>query len=212
MTKIYLLSPPQIEIKKFSQELKLALATGLVPAFQLRLKGYENTKITEIAKELKKICHDFNCLFLLNDSYKIALDVGADGVHLGAEDGSIAVARKESQKNFLIGASCYDSKHLAMESGGQGADYLSFGTFFPSKTKNSRGKPTTEILNWCAELINLPIVAIGGITDENCDDLVKAGTDFLAVISYIWDHSKGVASALKSLDSAIQKSLPTSQF
>jgi len=207
MTKIYLISPPKIELKTFSSRLENALKTTLVPAFQLRLKGYEEKEIVNIAKELKKICKENNCLFLLNDSYKLALDAGADGVHLGVDDGAISVARKNSPTNFVIGASCYDSRDLAFVAGEQGADYLSFGAFFESKTKKSRGNPTTEILEWCSELINLPTVAIGGITDQNCAQLVKSGADFLAVISYVWDHAQGEKVALENLQRAISKSL-----
>lgn len=203
MTQIYLISPPKIDLGDFSKQLDLALKTKKVPVFQLRLKGYEQSEIIHISEELKKICHDNNCLFFLNDSYQIALEVAADGVHLGVDDDSILLARQESQNlnpNFLIGASCYDSKHLAMEAAEQGADYISFGAFFPSKTKTSRGKPESKILTWCDEILNLPTVAIGGITDENCDILVKAKADFLAVISYVWDHPHGVEKAVNSLD------------
>ncbi len=202
MTSIYLVSPPQIELESFSLRLQHALKTGLVPAFQLRLKGYDSQEVKKISQELKKICHDNNCLFLLNDFYEIAWDVGANGVHLGSEDGSISLVRKKSPKDFVIGVSCYDSKDLAMRAGEQGADYLSFGTFFPSKTKNSQGKPTTEILTWCDELINLPTVAIGGINEKNCHELVKAGADFLAVISYVWDNPLGEVEAVKVLYSS----------
>ena len=175
------------------------MKTGLVPAFQLRLKGYEKSEVTKIARELKKICHQNNCLFLLNDSCEVAAAVGADGVHLGAEDGSIAEIRKKFPTNFIIGASCYDSRHLAMEAGEQGADYISFGAFFSSKTKISRGKPTTEILEWASEMTDLPIVAIGGITEQNCSALIKAGADFLAVVSYAWDHPDGEVVAVQKL-------------
>jgi thiamine-phosphate pyrophosphorylase len=106
---------------------------------------------------------------------------------------------QNSPKNFVIGASCYDSKHLAMEAGEQGADYISFGAFFETQTKISRGKPTVEILNWASEILNLPIVAIGGINDKNCVELVKNGADFLAVISYVWQHPEGVEVAIKNL-------------
>ncbi len=208
MTKIYLISPPKIELSEFSKSLNRALKTSLVPVFQLRLKGYSKQELEKISLELKKICHDNNSIFLLNDNYDIALNIEADGVHLGLEDGSIKKARQESSKNnksFIIGASCYDSKHLAMEAGEQGVDYISFGTFFPSKTKNSIGKPTTEILEWSNEFLNLPIVAIGGINNENCEPLVKAGTDFLAVISYVWENSEGEDRALKNLDKVIKK-------
>lgn len=203
MSKIYLISPPKIELENFSPRLEKALKTGLVPTFQLRLKDYKKSEIKNFARELKKICHDNNCLFLLNDELEIAFEVGADGVHLGAEDGSILAARKKSPKNFIIGASCYDSRHIAMEAGEQGADYVSFGAFFPSKTKQSRGKPTLEILQWANEIMNLPIAAIGGITDQNASQLAKAGADFLCVISYVWDHPQGEVLAIKNLHHAI---------
>ncbi|MBM3579648.1 MAG: thiamine phosphate synthase [Alphaproteobacteria bacterium] len=196
MTRIYLISPEKLDIKNFSPRLELALKTGLVPVFQLRLKAYEKNEILKISRELKKICHDNNCLFLLNDSFELALEAGADGVHLGVEDGLISAVRKKSPRNFLIGASCYDSRHLALEAEEQGADYISFGAFFPSKTKISRGKPTTEIITWAKELLNLPIVAIGGITDQNANSLAKAGADFVSVISYVWDHPQGEVVAI----------------
>ncbi len=202
MPQIYLISPPQIDLKTFSSRLENALKTSLVPTFQLRLKNYETAELKQIATELKKICHANNCLFLLNDSYEIAADIGADGVHLGVEDGSISLVRKKSPENFVIGASCYDSRHLAMEAAEQGADYLSFGAFFESKTKKSRGNPTTEIITWCREMMNLPIVTIGGINDQNCASLVKAGADFLSVISYVWDHPQGEVVALQKLHQA----------
>ena len=199
MSQIYLISPPKIELKTFLPRLEKALKTNLVPVFQLRLKEYSNSELTQIAKEIKKICDNNNCLFLLNDSLEIALNISANGVHLGAEDGSILSARKNSPENFLIGASCYDSRHLAMEAGEQGADYLSFGAFFESKTKKSRGKPSLEILEWSNEILNLPTVAIGGITADNCAPLVKSGTDFISVISYVWDHPEGEEAALIKL-------------
>jgi thiamine-phosphate pyrophosphorylase len=199
MTKIYLISPPKIELKTFSSRLDATLKIGLVPVFQARLKDYEESEIKKISLELKKICQANNCLFLLNDFFEIAAEIGADGVHVGADDKSVAEIRKKFPKDFLIGASCYDSRHLAMEAAEAGADYLSFGAFFPSKTKESRGKPKPEILEWCDEMINLPTVAIGGITAENCEALVKAKADFLAVISYVWDSEGEEAAAVKKL-------------
>ena len=199
MAQIYLISPPQIELKDFSLKLEKALKTGLIPAFQLRLKNYSLSEVKKISQEIKKICDDNNCLFLLNDFYEIALEVRASGVHVGIDDKKISQIRQNSPKNFIIGASCYDSKHLAMEAGEQGADYISFGAFFETQTKISRGKPSVEILNWASEILNLPIVAIGGINDKNCVELVKNGVDFLAVISYVWQHPKGVEVAIKNL-------------
>lgn len=202
-SQIYLISPAQIDLKNFSKKLELALKTKLVPVFQLRLKNYPNAEIAKIAQELKKICYDNNCLFLLNDSLQIALDIDADGVHLGVEDGSISAARKKSPSNFVIGASCYDSKHLSIEAAEQGANYISFGAFFPSQTKISRGNPSQEILQWSSEMLNLPIVAIGGITDKNCASLAKAGADFLAIISYVWSHPDSEVVALNQIQSAL---------
>jgi thiamine-phosphate pyrophosphorylase len=203
MAQIYLISPPQIELKDFSLKLEKALKTGLVPSFQLRLKNYSSPEVKKISQEIKKICDNNNCLFLLNDFYEIALEVGASGVHVGIDDKKISQIRQNSPKNFVIGASCYDSKHLAMEAGEQGADYISFGAFFETQTKISRGKPTVEILNWASEILNLPIVAIGGINDKNCVELVKNGADFLAVISYVWQHPLGVDIAIKNLHHTI---------
>ena len=199
MAQIYLISPPQIELKDFSLKLERALKTGLVPAFQLRLKNYSPLEIKNFSQEIKKICDNNNCLFLLNDFYEIALEVRASGVHVGIDDKKISQIRQNLPKNFIIGASCYDSKHLAMEAGEQGADYISFGAFFETQTKISRGKPSVEILNWASEILNLPIVAIGGINDKNCGELIKNGADFLAVISYVWQHPLGVEVAIKNL-------------
>lgn len=204
MAQIYLISPPKIDLKAFPILLNEALSTGLVPIFQLRLKGYTKAEIFQISQDLKEICHKNNCLFLLNDFLQIALDVGADGVHLGADDGSIALARKKAPQNFLIGASCYDSRELAIKSAQDGASYLSFGAFFQSKTKKSRGNPSPEIIKWCDESINLPVVAIGGITDKNCKELVDARVSFVSVISCVWDHHRGVKEAVINLHESLQ--------
>lgn len=207
MTKIYLISPPKIELESFSKRLESVLQTGLVPVFQLRLKGYEEGEIKEISKVLIEICHKNNCLFLLNDNLEVALEVEADGVHLGVDDGFIAQARKEAPENFIIGASCYDSKHLAIEAAEQGADYISFGAFFESKTKKSRGNPEPEIITWADEILNVPIVTIGGINSDNCGILVKAGADFISIISYIWDNKKDEVEAVKELYDVIKNSI-----
>lgn len=199
MTKIYLISPPNFVEKEFFDNLKNALKTGLVSAFQLRVKNYSNKEVENLARQVKKVCLDYNCPFLLNDYLDIALNLNLEGVHLGCEDENIALARKSSHKNFIIGASCYDSKHLAFEACEQGANYISFGTFFPSITKNSKGKPEKEIISWANEILDLPTVAIGGINDSNCSSLIKEGVDFLAIISYVWNHQKGVEFALKSI-------------
>lgn len=207
MTKIYLISPPKIEIDKFSKSLKKVLSSHRVAVFQLRLKDYSQDIIKKYCKEIKKICDDFNCPLILNDFYEIALELDLAGVHVGVDDKKIDDIRKNCAQNFIIGASCYDSKHLAMEAGEYGADYISFGAFFASKTKISRGKPSVELLQWAIEMLNLPIVGIGGITPDNCGELVKNKIDFLAVISYIWDRLGAEDDAIDQLDKAIAKNL-----
>lgn len=199
MTKLYLISPPKIEVSNFSEQLEIALKTGKVPVFQLRLKNYDDQEIVEIGKKLLAICRKYKTLFILNDRLDLALKIGADGVHLGGDDGDILKVRKSAPDNFIIGASCYDSKHLAACAVEAGATYVSFGTFFESSTKNSKGKPTPEILEWCDEILDAPSVAIGGITADNCQQLVNAKADFIAVISYVWDNQNGVEWAINKL-------------
>jgi thiamine-phosphate pyrophosphorylase len=209
-SKIYLISPPEIAIDNFSSELEAALGTKKVPVFQLRLKGYEDEQIINIGKRLLKICNKYQTLFILNDRLDLALKIGANGVHFGDSDGNILEARKIAPENFVIGASCYDSKHLAVCAAEDGANYVSFGTFFDSPTKNSKGKPSAEILKWCDEFLNVQTVAIGGITAKNCQELVEARADFLAVISYVWNNKDGVKKAIEDLAGAVPSSVSNS--
>lgn len=206
MTQIYLISPPKIDFNSFSQKLEVALKTKQVPVFQLRLKGYSDQEILDIGKKILTLCHQYNSVFILNDRVDLALKMGADGVHLGDQDGNVLEVRKKSPANFIIGASCYDSRHSGVVAAENGADYISFGAFFPSKTKNSKGKPTPELLEWADDFLNVKTVAIGGITAQNCAELVRAKADFLSVISCIWDHPSGVEEAVKSLSEAIKSS------
>jgi thiamine-phosphate pyrophosphorylase len=197
MSQIYLISPPKIDLEDFLPKLQIALATKKIPVFQLRLKDYSDEDILGIGKKTKEICHQNNTLFILNDRLGLALKIGADGVHLGAEDGDIVNIRKKSPTNFIIGASCYDSKHLAALAVEAGVDYVSFGTFFESSTKNSVGKPNPEILDWCDEILPVQTVAIGGINDQNYNQLSKA--DFIAVISFVWENENGIEWAINQL-------------
>lgn len=203
MAQIYLISPPKIDVDNFAEKLEVALKTGKVPVFQLRLKNYLNDEVVQIGKKLLTICQKYGTLFILNDNLDLALKIGADGVHLGGEDQNIALVRKNSPKNFIIGASCYDSRHLAVEAIEAGADYVSFGTFFTSNTKNSKGKPTVELLKWASEVLDVQIVAIGGINSSNAKVLSDTGADLIAVISDIWDNPNGIEEAINSLDKAI---------
>ena len=207
MTQIYLISPPKIILSEFVVSLKNALSSNLVPVFQLRLKEYSQTDVAKIAKQIQKVCKDYNCQLILNDYPNIALDLELDGVHLGEHDAKIAEVRKQVPDYFTIGASCYNSKHRAMQAGEDGANYLAFGAFFPTTTKQIKYYADVELLQWATELLNLPIVAIGGITASNCANLVVNKADFLAVISFVWQHSLGEKEALNQLHSAINKNL-----
>jgi thiamine-phosphate pyrophosphorylase len=205
MTKIYLISPPRLIFPDFFNNLKIALNSGLVPVFQLRIKDYDSSEVVKITKQTQKICRDYNCQLILNDYPQIALDLETDGVHVGKSDTSIATIRKQVPDYFAIGASCYNSKHLAMQAGEEGANYLSFGAFFPTTTKKVEATASLDILSWAVELLNLPIVAIGGINNHNCHSLVANKADFLAVISFVWQHPQGILTALEQLNMAIQQ-------
>ena len=207
MTQIYLISPPKIILSEFVISLKNALSSNLVPVFQLRLKEYSQIDVAKIAKQIQKVCKDYNCQLILNDYPNIALDLELDGVHLGEHDVKIAEVRKQVPDHFTIGASCYNSKHRAMQAGEDGANYLAFGAFFPTTTKQIKYYADVELLQWATELLNLPIVAIGGITASNCANLVANKADFLAVISFVWQHALGVKEALNQLHLAINKNL-----
>jgi thiamine-phosphate pyrophosphorylase len=201
MPKIYLISPPKIDLKSFAPRLENALKTKLIPTFQLRLKNYEKHEIIKIAKELNKICVQNNCLFILNDFWQIALEQGFAGVHLGEDDELINIVRKNADKNFVIGASCYNSRHLAINAIENGANYVAFGAFFETSTKQAKYKATPEILSWANEILDVLIVAIGGINQENASQIKQA--DFAAVISSIWNHPQGEKIAIKLLHQAL---------
>lgn len=186
MTKIYLISPPQIDdLEIFLQELDELLSLKIVPIFQLRLKDYPYDFIKKAAISCKNICDKYNVKFIINDDANLAIEIGASGVHVGVDDENIKIIRNRVDSNFIIGASCYDSRDLALKAVGDGANYISFGAFFDSPTKKSRGKPQPEIIAKNKDL-NVEIVAIGGINDSNCEILINYDIDYIAIISYIW--------------------------
>jgi thiamine-phosphate pyrophosphorylase len=203
--QLYLITPEKFDLDDFRIDLEDALSGGNVPVVQLRLKNYSEEQVEEIATELMPIAHDFGAAFIINDYLRTALKIGADGVHLGDEDDSMQNARKLLGSDFIIGSSCYDSKHRAMEAGEHDADYVAFGQFYETKTKPPKGHPTPEILEWCSTFTDLPCVAIGGIKAHNLQPLVKAGADFIAVVSAVWEHEKGPEYAVSELLEAINK-------
>lgn len=183
--KLYLISPQQVG-GIFPERLKAALEPGTAAAFQLRVKGLGDHELARLAEPLQRICAEAGVAFIVNDSMALAKRLGADGVHLGQDDGNIAEARALLGPSAQIGKTCHDSRHLAMEAGEAGADYVAFGAFYPTSTKPSDYRPVPSILSWWSSLFEIPCVAIGGITPENALPLVEAGADFLAVCQAVW--------------------------
>ncbi len=193
--QLYLISPGDVG-GEFPDRLKAALDGGAVAAFQFRVKDIDQHEAARLADPLQRICTDRDVAFIVNDSVALARRLGADGVHLGQGDGDLREARDILGPSVQIGVTCHASRHLAMEAGEAGADYVAFGAFYPSTTKASEHRPDPAILSWWAALFELPCVAIGGITPANAAPLVAAGADFLAVSGAVWTHPVGPAAAV----------------
>lgn len=188
--QLYLISPLEVG-GDFPLRLEQALAAGPVAAFQFRVKGLSEHEAARLAAPLQEICAAHECAFIVNDSIPLAKRLRADGVHLGQGDGDVREARELLGREAQIGVTCHASRHLAMEAGEAGADYVAFGSFFPSSTKSSEHRPEPELLAWWQRLFEIPCVAIGGITPANCAPLVAAGADFLAVSNAVWSSNAG---------------------
>ena len=186
--QLYLVSPERIS-DNFAETLRSALGGGPVAAFQLRLKGLDEDEAARAAEPLQRICADHDAAFIVNDSMGLAKRLGADGVHLGQSDGDVREARALLGPGAQIGRTCHDSRHLAMEAGEAGADYVAFGAFYPTTTKPSNYRPHPSILSWWSALFEIPCVAIGGITPDNAKPLIDAGADFVAVCQAVWSAS-----------------------
>ena len=191
--KLYLISPQDVG-GGFPARLKAALEPGLAAAFQLRVKDVDEHELARLAEPLQRICADAVVAFIVNDSMALAKRIGADGVHLGQSDGDLREARALLGPSAQIGRTCHDSRHLAMEAGEQGADYVAFGAFYPTTTKPSDYRPEPSILSWWSTLFTIPCVAIGGITPANAKPLVEAGADFLAVCQAVWGQGDPAAA------------------
>jgi thiamine-phosphate pyrophosphorylase len=192
--QLYLISPLDVS-GDFPQRLERAIEAGpgLVTAFQFRVKGLDQHEAARLAAPLQAICAAHDVAFIVNDDVALAKRLGADGVHLGQGDGEPRDAREELGREAQIGVTCHASKHFAMEAGEAGADYVAFGAFFDSTTKASEHRPELEILEWWSNLFEVPCVAIGGITPANCQPLVEAGADFLAVSGAVWNGDEVAA-------------------
>jgi thiamine-phosphate pyrophosphorylase len=199
--QLYLISPLEVG-GDFPQRLERALEAGPIAAFQLRVKGLDQHEAARLAEPLQAICRRHEVAFIVNDSIALAKRLKADGVHLGQADGTVREARDALGREAQIGVTCHASRHLAMEAGEAGADYVAFGSFFPSETKASEHRPEPELLAWWQSLFEIPCVAIGGITPENCAPLVAAGADFLDVSAAVWNGDE--AAAVRAFAEAIK--------
>lgn len=198
--QLYLVSPLDVG-GNFPARLARALDAGPIAAFQFRVKGIDEHEAARLAEPLQAICRERDVAFIVNDSIGLAKRLGADGVHLGQGDGDVKDARARLGREAQIGVTCHASRHLAMDAGEAGADYVAFGAFFPSSTKSTEHRAELETLTWWQTLFELPCVAIGGITPENCRPLVDAGADFLAVSGAVWngDEAEAVRAFIKAM-------------
>ena len=206
---LYLISPQDVG-DTFPDRLKAALEPGIATAFQLRVKDVDDHELARLAEPLQRICADAGVAFIVNDSMSLAKRLGADGVHLGQSDGDVGEARALLGPAVQIGRTCHDSRHLAMEAGESGADYVAFGAFYPTTTKPSHYRPPPVILSWWSQLFEIPCVAIGGITPDNAAPLVEAGADFIAVCQAVWGHDDPRA-AVEAFNAILTNMTPASE-
>lgn len=200
---IYLISPEAIttpaELGAFAAALEEAVATGLAAAFQLRLKNVSDEWIGEVTARLMPVCRARDVAFILNDRPDLAVKLGCDGVHVSTDDMDFAEVRDLIGDEMIFGATCRASRDMAFEAGEAGADYVAFGAFYPTQTKEAKSKAEPEILEWWTGIAELPCCAIGGINASNCKPLMDAGADYLAVVSAVWNHPDGPAAGVRAL-------------
>lgn len=205
LTRLYLITPPRLnDVAAFAEQLKGTLDTGGAACVQLRLKDVNDDVIRRTADIIRPITQDRDVAFVINDRPDLARETGSDGVHVGQDDASYAEARRLLGDDAIVGVTCKASRHLAIEAAEAGADYVAFGAFFGSTTKETSVQATPDILEWWSETTSVPCVAIGGITSMNCGPLVTAGADFLAVISAVWAHPDNPLTAMTEFKSAIE--------
>lgn len=205
-SRLYLITPPVIQdVDAFAAQLGEAMEGGDIACLQIRLKDKTGASapddhIRSLAERVLPMAQEKDIAVLINDRPDLAAELGADGVHVGQSDMTIADARKIVGDSAIIGATCHDSRHLGLVAGEAGADYVAFGAFYPTTTKDAPTAADPEILTWWQIMIELPCVAIGGITVDNAEPLARAGADFLAVSSGVWDHPDGPRAAVAAFN------------
>lgn len=211
-TRLYLITPPVIDdLEAFAGDLEAALGAGDVAALQVRLKPADDAAITAAVERLGPIARAHDVALILNDRPDLAQALGCDGAHVGQSDVSVASARRIMGGNAMIGATCHDSRDLAMEAAEAGADYVAFGAFFPTDTKETTYRPDPEILTIWQQTVEIPCVAIGGINADNAGGLARAGADFVAVSAAVWRHPEGPAAGVRSMNAALNAAVVEAQ-
>lgn len=203
--RLYLITPPRLVLGDFLPAYESALEGGDVACVQLRLKDAPDAEVLAAAKTLAPLAQERGVAFLLNDRPDLAKACGADGVHVGQKDTPYPEARALLGPEAIIGVTCHASRHLAMEAGEAGADYVAFGAFFPTETKVTEHTADPDILAWWSALFEVPCVAIGGITVDNCGPLLARGADFLAVSGGVWHHAHGPGEAVAAFNREIDR-------
>jgi thiamine-phosphate pyrophosphorylase len=203
--RLYLITPAALEPAAFADTLAATLDAGDVACVQLRLKDVDDDTIRRACDKLRPVTQSRDVAFILNDRPDLAAATGCDGVHVGQEDASYRDARAAMGPDRIVGVTCHASTDLAFTAADAGADYVAFGAFFPTASKEAKTRASPEILRQWSEVTTVPCVAIGGITVENCGDLVEAGADFLAVIGAVWGHKEGPAAAVRAFNDAISR-------
>jgi thiamine-phosphate pyrophosphorylase len=207
--QLYLITPPKIdEVPAFLTVLEAALSAAPVACLQIRLKDLEDSALVQAAKPICELAQRLGTVVILNDRPDLVDQVGADGVHVGQEDMDYLSSRELLGGDAIIGVTCHNSKQLAFEAAGAGADYVAFGAFFETTTKEPKTRAELEILSWWQHAMETPVVAIGGITPDNAKAVIKAGADFIAVSSGVWDWPAGAAASVRSLSSLCQDFSP----
>ncbi|MDC7682383.1 thiamine phosphate synthase [Asticcacaulis sp. BYS171W] len=202
--QLYLITPPQIaDHAAFAKTLDDALSAGPVAALQIRLKDVSLDEIRALTKLITPIAHRHGTAVLMNDHVNLAKELRLDGVHIGQSDTSYRDARKMLGTEAMIGVTCHNSRHLAMEAAESGADYVAFGAFFPTSTKTVEHMAELDTLTIWQETMEVPCVAIGGITADNAAQVAAAGADFIAVSGAVWNHPDGDGAGVATLLAAI---------
>ena len=200
---LYLITPNKLNPMEFAPRLEEALDGGGVACVQLRLKNVSDSNIRDACSVLRPITQSRDIAFILNDRPDLAAECRCDGVHIGQQDGTCRDARRHVGEDAIVGITCHDSIHLAMIAGEQGADYVAFGAFHTTMTKEIVHHATPDLIRQWSEIATVPCVAIGGITPDNCQPIATAGADFIAVVSAIWNNPKGPAAAIHAFKAAI---------